>query len=165
MVVKKTKITFLVTCRQPLPISSLNSAQHNSLLPSFLAVSYCSRNRYISCKYMNKIHFYLTWCQLIHAQSPVSEGVVMRSVLWGNFDIVQTYQKLTQMRMAKISFSHTIFCPFGDILFFSYFSDRILHFCPGLAQDHSLPTYASCLTGITQVYATMPSMLVEMGSP
>jgi hypothetical protein len=36
---------------------------------------------------------------------------------------------------------------------FSYFSDRVSHFFPGLASDHDPSNYASCIAGIT-VYTT-----------
>jgi hypothetical protein len=50
-------------------------------------------------------------------------------------------------RQVHCHLSHTS-SPFG----FSYFSGRLLYFLPGPASDCDLPTYASCIAGITGVH-------------
>jgi hypothetical protein len=49
--------------------------------------------------------------------------------------------------------------PFG----FTYFSDRVLHFSPGLAKDCNSPTSASCIASITGVNHNAP-LFFETGS-
>jgi hypothetical protein len=46
---------------------------------------------------------------------------------------------------------------------FSYFSGRVSYFCPGLALDHSPPTYTSCVAGTTSMHHHI-QLFVQSGS-
>jgi hypothetical protein len=85
---------------------------------------------------------------------------LLSTTIQSNLGKVQIYSKAYKSFLSRWVLYHLSHTP-GPFCF-SYFSDKVLCFRLGLNLDHSTPTYASHVAGITDVHH-MLGLLIEMG--